>query len=111
MLGCRASVWFWNNPGGCRSWGTVEGLPSQQAGLKSATELEGACLRGHRVQLHDQNPFILQGPGEIKRREVVLVPQASPEEIMSREVELGCESWSFFASSCYSTTAQRTLSL
>ena len=73
--------------------------------------LEGACLRGHRLQLHYQNPFILQGPGETKRREVVLVPQASPEEIMSREVELGCESWSFFASSCYSTTAQRTLSL
>ena len=29
------------------------------------------------------------GPGEIKRREVVLVPQGSPEEIKSREVELG----------------------
>ena len=28
------------------------------------------------------------GPGEIKR-EVVLDPQISPEEIMSREVELG----------------------
>jgi len=31
-------------------------------------------------------------PGEIKRREVELDPQVSPEEIMSREVELGCES-------------------
>ena len=29
------------------------------------------------------------GPGEIKRREVVLYPQDSPEEIKSREVELG----------------------
>ena len=29
------------------------------------------------------------GPGEIKRREVVLDPQVSPEEIKSREVELG----------------------
>ena len=29
------------------------------------------------------------GPGEIKRREVVLDPQVSPEEIQSREVELG----------------------
>ena len=29
------------------------------------------------------------GPGEIKRREVVLDPQVSPEEIESREVELG----------------------
>ena len=27
-------------------------------------------------------------PGEIKRREVELDPQVSPEEIMSREVEL-----------------------
>ena len=35
-------------------------------------------------------------PGEIKRREVELDPQVSPEEIMSREVELGCESWDFF---------------
>ena len=37
-------------------------------------------------------------PGEIKRREVELDPQVSPEEIMSREVELGCESWTSFAS-------------
>ena len=29
------------------------------------------------------------GPGETKRREVVLDPQVSPEEIKSREVELG----------------------
>ena len=33
------------------------------------------------------------GPGETRRMEVVLVPQASPEEITSREVELGSESW------------------
>ena len=38
------------------------------------------------------------GPGEIKRREVVLDPQESPEEIESREVELGSESWTSFAS-------------
>ena len=37
--------------------------------------------------------------------------QVSPEEIMSREVELGCESWTSFASSCSSTAMQRTLSL
>ena len=29
------------------------------------------------------------GPGEIKRGEVVLDPQVSPEEIKCREVELG----------------------
>ena len=50
-------------------------------------------------------------PGEIKRREVELDPQVSPEEIMSREVELGCESWTSFASGCSSTAVQRTLSL
>ena len=32
-------------------------------------------------------------PDEIKRMEVVLDPQESPEEIKSREVELGSESW------------------
>ena len=37
-------------------------------------------------------------PGEIKKREVVLDHQVSPEEIMSREVELGSESWTSFAS-------------
>ena len=50
-------------------------------------------------------------PGEIKWREVDLDPQVSPEEIMSREVELGCESWTSFASSYSSTAVQRTMSL
>ena len=44
-------------------------------------------------------------------REVELDPQVSPEEIMSREVELGCERWTSFASGCSSTAVQRTLSL
>ena len=35
---------------------------------------------------------------EVKRREVVLAPQVSPEEIMSREVERGSERWTSFAS-------------
>ena len=38
------------------------------------------------------------GPGEIKRREVVLDPQESPGEINCREVELGSEGWTSFAS-------------
>ena len=38
------------------------------------------------------------GPGEIKRKEVGLDPEVSPEEIMSREVELSSESWTSFAS-------------
>ena len=50
-------------------------------------------------------------PGQIKRREVELDLQVGPEEIMSREVELGCESWTSFASGCSSTAVQRTLSL
>ena len=50
-------------------------------------------------------------PGEIQRREVELDPEVSPEEIMSREVELGCESWTSFALSYSSTAVQRTLSL
>ena len=54
---------------------------------------------------------ILRVPGEIKRREVEWDPQVSPEEIMSREVELGCKSWTSFALGCYSTAVQRTLSL
>ena len=50
-------------------------------------------------------------PGEIKRREVELDLQVSPEELMSREVELGWESWTSFASGCSSTAVQRTLPL
>ena len=50
-------------------------------------------------------------PGEIKRREVQLNPQVSPEEIMSREVDLGCESWTSFSSGCSSTAVQWRLSL
>ena len=55
------------------------------------------------------DPFA--GPGEMVRREVVLDPQVSPEEIMSREVELGCESWTSFTSGCSSAAVQWTLSL
>ena len=48
-----------------------------------------------------------QGSEEIMSREVELDPQVSPEGIMNREVELGCD----FASGCYSTAVQRTMSL
>ena len=54
---------------------------------------------------------IKQKQNERTRREVELDLQVSPEEIMSREVELGCERWTFFDSSCSSTAVQRTLSL
>ena len=68
-----------------------------------------SCIKDRRMA-HTQLVCHSEGPGEIKRREVVLDPQVSPEEIMSREVELGCESWTFLASSCHSTALQRTLS-
>ena len=54
---------------------------------------------------------ITRVPGQIKRRKVELDPQVSPEEIMSRELELGCESWTSFASGRSSTAVQRTLFL
>ena len=38
------------------------------------------------------------GPGKMMRREVVLEPQVSPEEIKSNEVQLGSESCTSFAS-------------
>ena len=50
-------------------------------------------------------------PGEIKRRQVELDLQFGQEEIMSREVELGCKSLTSFALSCSLTAVQWTLSL
>ena len=44
------------------------------------------------VKQHFNNFIQNQIPGEIKRREVVLDPQESPEEVKSRDVELGSES-------------------
>ena len=46
---------------------------------------------------HTKKLDTFAGPGEIKKREVVLDLQVSPEEIMSREVELGCKSWTSFS--------------
>ena len=50
-------------------------------------------LEGGKLDSHEEARLSFAGPGEIKRREVVVVPQESPEEIKSREVELGSESW------------------
>ena len=49
--------------------------------------LEKDTMYGGQRQRHS-----FAGQGEIKRREVVLDPQESPEEIKRREVELGSES-------------------
>ena len=43
-------------------------------------------------------PWSCRVPGEDKRRKVELDPQVSPEEIMSKEVELGSESRTSFGS-------------
>ena len=40
-----------------------------------------------------------------------LDPHVSAEEITNSEVELSCEIWTSFASGCFSTAEQRTLSL
>ena len=70
-------------------------------------------LKFVRVVVHGhwliKTDVLLSGTDEMKRREVELDPQVNPEEIMSREVELGCESWTSFASGCSSTAVQRTL--
>ena len=41
------------------------------------------------VHTHTHTHTHTHSPGKIKRREVVLDPQVSAEEIMSREVEVG----------------------
>ena len=46
-------------------------------------------IREHEALLHHHHLPLVQSPGEIKRREVVLDPQVSPEEIKNREVDLG----------------------
>ena len=51
------------------------------------------------------------GPGEVKRRAVVLDPQESPGEIKSREAELGSESWTTLYFTCPSKAVLRTLCL
>ena len=77
--------------------------PSSAPSSRSRVSVSWICSQWHY--------FLIGVSGKIKRREVELDPQVSPEEIMSREVELGCESWTSFALSCSSTAAQRTLSL
>ena len=69
-------------------------------------------IHHHIKTLYYQHVKIYFGvAGKIKRREVELDPQVSPAEIMSRELELGCESWTSFASSYSSTAVQQTLSM
>ena len=47
---------------------------------------------GGELDSRKKNRLLFAGPGEIKRREVVLDPQVSLGEIKSRDGELGSES-------------------
>ena len=67
--------------------------------------------KGGELDSHEEARLSFAGPGEIRKREVVLDPQESPEEIKSSEVELGSESWTVFCFSCSATSVLRTLSL
>ena len=48
---------------------------------------------GGELDSHEEVRLSFAGPGEIKRRVLVLDPQGSPEEIMIKKVGLGSESW------------------
>ena len=104
---------------GARDWDRAAG-PGKKAGAYLHNGLKGSRLE----QAHEIRPNVFAittttgyntsctgVPGEVKRREVELDPQASPEEIVSMEVELGCESWTSFVSGWSSTAVRRTLSL
>ena len=114
----------------CESWGGRPGLSVLTSLMVSVDVKQYWTILRHWSQLvpsmsTDRHPRTLSNttepnrtdncnhrvPSEIKRREVELDPQISPEEIMSREVELGCKSWTSFASGCSLTAVQRTLSL
>ena len=63
---------------------------------QTTVESPGEIKRREVSWTHTKKLDTFAGPGEIQRREVVLDPQVSSEETMSTEVELGCESWTFF---------------
>ena len=87
--------------------------PQLSQASTTLSHLERSGASPYVIPSNIKNPGLklIRVPAEIKRREVELDPPVSPEEIMSREVELGCESWTSFVSSCSSTAVQRTLSL
>ena len=66
--------------------------------LRCSTQSPGEMKRREVSWTLTKNLDTFTGPGEIRRREVVLDPRVSPEEIKSMAVELGSESWTSFAS-------------
>ena len=67
------------------SWAPVPHKPTVSVNVKQH-------VNHGELDCHEEVRLSFVGPGEIKRREVVLDPQESPGEIKSREVELGSES-------------------
>ena len=67
----------------------VQWYKTVTATLPNPSESRQDQEEGSELDSHEEVSLSLTGPGEIKRREVVLDPQVSPEEIKSREVELG----------------------
>ena len=55
------------------------------------TEFRRDQEEGRELDSHEEVKLSFAGPGEIKRMEVALDPQESPEESQSREDELGSE--------------------
>ena len=53
---------------------------------------------GGELESHEESETHFAGPREIKRREMVLDPYVSPEEIRSRELELVSKGLTSFAS-------------
>ena len=72
----------------------IVGFPAfgcQKKSVVYETECRHAAVqRGKQDNIYIYIYIYIRGHGEIKRREMELDPQVSPEEIMSREVELGC---------------------
>ena len=69
---------------------------------------------GGELDSHKEVSLSFAGPGEIKRMEVVLDPQDSPEEQgggAGRWHRAGLRKLDFFCFSCYSTAVLRTLSM
>ena len=101
----------------------VKPLAAVGAGRAATVQCQAAAWQAKETRAANLviKPHLIGGkarvPDEIKRREVELDPHVSPEEIMSREVELGCERWTFSLRVTHlphvptSTAVQRTLSL
>ena len=60
--------------------------PSEDNEFQPEAESRRDQEEGGELDSHEEVILLFAGPGEIKRREVELDPQESPEEIKRREV-------------------------